>query len=306
MPFCPICKNNDIIHIRKFNHINLIFANRSLASCGECGMVFASPMPSPGLLSNYNASYFATAHGGQPVDKSSIAFASGIARLRLAFIRSFLNRNQINVDSVFELGPGPGFFARLWLEDAPNAGYFALETDISCHKLLNDLKVDLVDGYSVIPSDLVVLSHVLEHVSDPVAFLKLATRGLRTGGALFIEVPCRDWEHKALDEPHVLFFDKEPMRRLLEGLGFIDIEIGYFGQKISHLRTLQPIRRIILAIRSKLIEHGLIAPFARRQNGMDALSSPLERAILSPYMAHIESSEPAWWLRVVARKGEAL
>lgn len=109
-------------------------------------MVFASPMPSPSLLSNYNASYFATAHGGQPVDNSTIAFSYGIARLRKAFITSFLDRNQIDVHNVFELGPGPGFFARLWLEGAPNTSYFALETDVSCHKLLNDLKVGLVDG----------------------------------------------------------------------------------------------------------------------------------------------------------------
>jgi SAM-dependent methyltransferase len=79
----------------------------------------------------------------------------------------------------------------------------------------------------VVPTDLVVMSHVLEHISDPIKFIQIATSGLRQGGALFIEVPCRDWEHKDLDEPHILFFDKRPLQLLLQRAGFNDIEVSY-------------------------------------------------------------------------------
>jgi SAM-dependent methyltransferase len=266
-------------------------------------MVFTAPMPTDADLSNYNASYFATAHGGQPSSPMAQAFFAGIARLRLAFLRGFLDKHRIDVQRVLELGPGPGFFAQSWLEQAPQSIYSALETDSSSHKALVKLGVKLVDAADEVPADLVVMSHVLEHVPDPVGFVRAATRGLRPGGALFIEVPCRDWAHKTLDEPHILFFDKVPMRRLLDNLGFTDIEIAYYGQTIAQLKTESKIHSALTRVRAKLISWGLVAPFATTQAGMETLADPLQRAMVGPYGAHRESTEPAWWIRAVARKG---
>ena len=84
--------------------------------------------------------------------------------------------------------------------------------------------------------DVVIISHVLEHVSNPIEFLKLMTLKLREGGVLYIDVPCLDYLHKDLDEPHLLFFDKKPMNILLEHLNFKKIEINYFG-KLIKLKT---------------------------------------------------------------------
>lgn len=302
MSTCPVCGSGNTLYVAPFRYENPIFTGCSRAVCGDCGMIFASPMPSDAILFNYNASYFASAHGGQPTNRFALAFSSGVARLRLAFLKRFIGKYQIGVDRVLELGPGPGFFARSWLESAPHTVYTAVETDTSCHDSLRQLGVKLVDSSAVMPADLVVMSHVLEHVPDPVNFVRNATQGLRRGGALFIEVPCRDWEHKALDEPHILFFDKEPMRRLLAGLGFADIEVRYYGQQVRQLRSISPLRTRLMAIRAKLISWGLVAPFAKTQPGMEPLADPLERAMVAPYMAHKESTEPAWWLRAVARK----
>jgi SAM-dependent methyltransferase len=302
MTNCPVCRSSNTQSVASFRHKTAIFTGCSRAVCADCEMVFASPMPSEDMLSDYNASYFATAHGGQPTSRPVIAFSSGIARLRLAFLKRFLDKYHIGIERVLELGPGPGFFARSCLEGWPQSVYSAVETDNSCHDSLRNLGVQLVESPAVVHSDLVIMSHVLEHVPDPVTFVLGATQGLKPGGALFIEVPCRDWEHKALDEPHILFFDKEPMRRLLTGLGFVDIEVTYYGQQISQLQSTLPLRTKMMAIRAKLISWGLVAPFAKTQPGMETLVDALERAMVAPYMAHKESTEPAWWLRAVARK----
>ena len=302
MSACPVCGSGSTHSVAPYRHENLIFTGCSRTLCTECEMMFASPMPNAAALSDYNASYFATAHGGPPTNRLALAFFSAIARLRLGFLRRYLDEHQIGVDRVLELGPGPGFFARRWLEDAPQSVYSAVETDKSCFDSLRKLGVHLVEPSAVIATDLVVMSHVLEHVPDPVRFVQAATRGLRPDGALFIEVPCRDWEHKTLDEPHLLFFDKKSMRKLLADLGFVDIELSYHGQRISRLKTASPLRAKLMAIRGKLISWGLIAPFARMQPGMEPVTSPLERAAAAPFQAHRESTEPAWWLRAVARK----
>ena len=142
----------------------------------------------------------------------------------------------------------------------------------------------------------------LEHVSSPIQFICRTTQNLRKGGALFIEVPCRDWEHKPIDEPHLLFFDKEPLKRLLKNQGFGEIKVSYHGQKIAHLQKASKVGSTIMAVRSKLIEMGVTTPFGQLQPGMEELTSSLERAVLAPYLAHRESIEPAWWLRVLAIK----
>lgn len=301
MTTCPICNSDQTKIVAPFRHQNPIFTNCSRAECLSCGMGFATPMPSDTMLTDYNASYFATAHGGQPTNSTATAFFSGIARLRLAFVKRFLNKYQIAIDRVLELGPGSGFFARHWLEVSPHNTYLAVETDASCHPALQDLGVQLVAVDAHVPVDLVVMSHVLEHVPHPVAFVQHATEGLRPGGVIFIEVPCQDWAHKQLDEPHILFFDKPSMHQLLTDLGFVDIEVSYYGQTIRQLQHTSSLRNKLMAIREKLLSLGFVAPFAKKHVGMEMLTQPLECAMAAPFMAHQESIEPAWWLRAVAR-----
>lgn len=302
MSICPVCGEGNTRDVAPFRYQSHIFSACARAECGDCGMGFASPMPSDAVLSSYNASYFASAHGGQPRSRSAIAFCSAVARLRLAFVQEFLAKHRIEVERVLEFGPGPGFFARSWLERAPQSSYSAVESDRSCHDSLKQLGVLLANTPSDVVSDLVVMSHVLEHVPDPVNFVRSATQGLRSGGALFIEVPCRDWEHKQLDEPHVLFFDKEPMRRLLTDLGFLDVDVSYHGQRLSELTAKPSLHATLAKIRGKLIGLGWVGPFAKERQGMESLKDPLERAVVAPFKAHEESTEPAWWLRAVARK----
>ena len=216
---CPICGAFDFEFKGDYRGAHPVFLGMKRAHCKTCEMVFADPMPSDSAMSEFNASYFNNAHGGKPQGAAILAFFSGIARLRAAHLEHYLRQNEISVSKVHEVGPGPGWFARSWMAQHPRTTYSAIETDTSCHAALREIGVKVApDGNASV--DLVVMTHVLEHVTEPDAFLIESTRRLRAGGILFIEVPCRDWEHKALDEPHLLFFDKTPMKRLLEQVGF--------------------------------------------------------------------------------------
>ena len=266
-------------------------------------------MPDAGALAAYNSGYFVNAHGGASSQPVVTAFHSAINRLRSAHVERFLEAHSISVSSVLEIGPGGGYFSRHWLKHHPGSTYYAIESDSSCHQKLVELGVRLVAGpedlAGVPPVDLVVMSHVLEHVADPVAFLRAMTAHLRPGGVLFIEVPCRDWEHKEQDEPHLLFFDKAPMRRLLEDVGFGKIQATYHGEKIETLRRRQferqPVRRIFDRVRSGLISRGIVAPLGWAR-GLGPVDTPLERAVVKPFAAHREQKTPSWWLRAVAIK----
>jgi len=305
---CPICNNVNLKVIRDYHNHSIVYNDMQLIKCNKCKMVFASPMPSENEIELYNASYFSNAHGDLPKTTVAKAFFSGIARLRAAFITNYLQKENIVVNHVLEIGSGIVYFARNWLEKNPDTKYSVIETDSSCYDSLEKIGVKLIDpivdkeGKELESVDLMIMSHVLEHVSNPVSFLEKITKRLHKHAVLFIEVPCGDWEHKHKDEPHLLFFDKEPMKRLLEKLSFENIQISYHGQEIEQLRKHSIYRAKVMAIRSKLISFGIIAPFSRVRNGMEIISDPLERAAVAPFKAHCESSKPAWWLRAIATK----
>ncbi|WP_285905652.1 class I SAM-dependent methyltransferase [Pseudodesulfovibrio pelocollis] len=48
-------------------------------------------------------------------------------------------------------------------------------------------------GLDIVPGQLIVLRHTLEHMPDPVAFLRSIRDANGGGGQILIEVPCFDW-----------------------------------------------------------------------------------------------------------------
>ena len=266
-------------------------------------------MPEDGEWAVYNGRYFDNAHGGHQTSRMTTAFFSAVAQLRAAHVSKYLTSIGVPTGSaVLEVGPGMGVFAGHWLRSHPGTHYWAIESDRSCHEALSILGVQLLESSAAMPAgqlvDLVVMSHVLEHITRPLQALNAIAERLRPGGVLFLEVPCRDFEHKRLDEPHVLFFDKAPMRTLLERLGFDRIHLSYHGQTIKDLRNRHPLRRVAAALRHQLISKGLTVPFGTMPPGLEAVTDRFERAVVKPYLAHIEQNEPAWWLRALAVRGE--
>lgn len=303
---CPACGAAGASIGDSYRNAHPVFAGMHRASCGACGMVFATPMPGESALTSFNAGYFENAHGGSATGTLAVAYFSAVNRLRLAHVERYLALHDVDVSSVLEVGPGGAEFARQWLARHPHATYHAIESDVTCHKRLQAAGVQVIDGPDDFPAqssfDLVILSHVLEHVANPTNFLEAMTSRLRREGVLFIEVPCRDWEHKALDEPHLLFFDKVPMARLLARIGFDKTQLSYHGQEITTLRHRSVARRANEAIRSRLLSMGVVAPYSAISPGLEVITDPLERAVVSPYLAHVEQERPAWWLRAMAVK----
>ena len=271
-------------------------------------MVFVNPMPDEVLLEEYNSGYFDNAHGGLQTHPLTVAFHSAINLLRVLYVERFIEKEKISVHRVLEIGPGGGHFARQWMKRNPQTSqYTGVESDKSCHTKLISSNVDVFLSMDEVPADrefdLVVISHVLEHTSNPGDFIKNCTRLLKQSGILFIEVPCKDFEHKKLDEPHLLFFDKGPMELFLSGLGFNSIETSYYGKTISDLRKpISFINKCKEKMRNQLLSRGILFPYSGFEKGLEEMNDPLERACVKPFKAHIEQKEPSWWLRAICIK----
>jgi SAM-dependent methyltransferase len=293
---CPVCLGEDCRRERRYKGYHEIFANRFLSRCTDCGMVFADPMPSDREWEAYNREFFSESLGGMPDNERVAEFSRGIARTRLDYIAARAKDGLPN--SVLEIGPGPGYFFQAYSDRVPGVRYTAVETDSECRTSLREVGVEVEESFDDLGKDvnhfgLVVMSHVLEHSTNPREFLGRALGLLQPGGGLFIEVPCSDYNYKPVFDAHVLFFDKAPMARLLDDLGACDWHIAYYGESIRKLR-----RQVSLPHRlvNRVKRFGEACGVPPSSAAADAEMDP------TTWAAHIENDEPARWLRVMAWK----
>ena len=302
---CPICKSDKTEFQDIYTYKNKIFENITRQKCNTCDLHFAHPMPLKSSLNNYNNSYHQSAHGGQERNLKLQGFFSGISRTRLNLINKSIKLNFKKNYNVLEIGPGPGAFASIWLEQFPKTKYFAIETDSSCHQELHKMNIKLLEEKEMIDYmalfDIIIISHVLEHVSNPVNFLKSTITYLKKGGFMYIEVPCNDWKHKKIWEPHLLFFDKKSMKKLLNKLNVSLLKIGYFGTTIHDSKSI--FQNFLKRIRA-FVYHKLNFRYyhLKRKELMKLLKTPYEVEALLPYDSHIEQIKESLWLRVIFKK----
>jgi SAM-dependent methyltransferase len=263
-------------------------------------------MPNIEIWNQYNSDYFNVAHGGISNNRNTINFFKGMATVRMKYILDYLNLNSITFDSILEIGPGVGYLAEKWLKFSPNIKYSVVETDSSCHTALKKLGVNVFIDIEQIPEssifDLVIHSHVLEHVIKPVEFLELNIKHLRRGGVLFIDVPCNDWKFKEIDEPHLLFFDKIPMFHLLKNiLNHKNIEISYHGNEISKIIKMQNFslsKKIAIKLRLNIL-FKIFNWFLFFDNKYLTLN---EYLMIYDFKPHFTNEKESWWLRSVSIK----
>ena len=304
---CPICLNKNILKISEYVNISSVYSNMNLCKCSNCHMVFVDPFPSDKALKDYNDTYFDSAHGGHSLAKETIAVFKGLASLRGVYLNNFLSKKNIKSERILEIGPGPGYFAENWKKNYVNKHYYAIETDESCYSELIKFGVKLIKekDYNkyIWTMDVVVISHVLEHVSNPKGFLSFANSFLKKGGALFIEIPCNDFQHKKIMEPHLLFFDKKPLTLLLEKINFKEIEINYYGKKISQLKNESFLKMKLKSLVNKIILKLRAYKFLKLEEAdLKYIKSKYVRYAVKSYNAHLESDEPTWWLRSLSIK----
>ena len=196
--------------------------------CQQCRLVFAWPRPSDTGLS-YEESYF---------DAHDEAGLVQVAEAQLPRFQRRLARVAPDPGRLLEIGVGRGGFLAMardlgWSVTGVDVSQWAadqIERQHGIRVIVGDLRdAGLTSG----SFDLVHMSHVLEHVPDPVRLLQEVRRVLTPGGRVIIEVPnelenvytwarLRSGTARPYPVPstHLWFFTPPTLARVVKAAGF--------------------------------------------------------------------------------------
>jgi SAM-dependent methyltransferase len=196
-----------------------------LVRCGACGHRYSTELLSAETLAG---SYY-----NEP-DADLRARSLAAKESRFAEYRAMLDAAGLARGRVLDVGCNAGELLGLFrragyavagLERSPGPARHARET-LGAPIWEGDAEGGLPDDETF---DLITMTHVLEHLTDPGRVLDRLRRALRPGGALLLEVPNADdrlgdvfggYYRPLCPGDHVSFFDEDSLARLLEGHGF--------------------------------------------------------------------------------------
>ena len=203
-------------------------AEARFVRCRQCGHTYQSPCPVfDDLKDRYQDAYF-----DYEIENEQAFFRlmlQGLGDIEFQHIESSLNGNRRFLDvgcatgMLLEHMKDRGWNVRGVEICAPAAEYGARERGVTI-----DVTTLEESGLATGAFDVVHLSHLIEHVPDPRAFLAEAARVTKTGGHLVMVTPDIDgfqsrlfgkrWRSAIADHLHL--FSYRVLRRLVEESGF--------------------------------------------------------------------------------------
>lgn len=259
---CLSCGHAETRRVRRYrvtsSYGRQLFKDGWLVECTLCELVQLAPLPTSGALSDYYAVSYRKVHGG-----TEVADVSRFPRDNLFYF----NRGQAVTEAlaphiaaesprVLDIGAGWGHILHAFGERYPRSSRIAIEFGEVCMPHLRSLGIEVFTQpvEEVLSEmrqqlDVVVLSHVLEHLLDPARVLRMIHDALVPGGILWVEVPnipaetlLRFPDHKwapRFDEPHVTFFSTPALRRMVAGSGFELVACDTAGPGYRHVSALR-------------------------------------------------------------------
>ena len=232
---CPNCNNSDTEDLQPYSGLHAPFTRLSLFKCTGCELVFAAPIPTTDELGKYYSNYWDGSVAISTPSTRRYYIAQSLSRIRYL-------RDKINLPEkmeVLDIGAGLGLFHKAMVDEGINHEFTAIEFDAKQLEQLN--KSDIKECYkelSDLPADrkydLVILSHVLEHMSSPHQFISDIMIHVKPGGYLFVELPNSDYRYKAIYESHLLFFTPASLRNMLGHHGKV-VDVSTVGQQAAKL-----------------------------------------------------------------------
>lgn len=233
---CPLCGGTDFA-IWRFG----------LLRCEKCDLVVDEAVWHPAANEQMEEAFFGESY--EPVRSFWVRLFEALNNRRT--MKRLRCRTGLAGD-LLEIGVGSGSL----LAYAQACGFVPLGCDLSaaiCRRVERNTGIRMHCGsLESLPDQqrfyVVVINHVLEHVSDPKSMLKAALARLKPGGVMHLAVPnVAAWEARlpgwnSYEPYHLLYFTPRTLRATVEEIGFEILEVNthesFSGWFLAILRTL--------------------------------------------------------------------
>lgn len=220
---CPICKFNNTAPWEKKDAFQFL-------RCGSCGLIFIDPFSYRGdPKSQYICDDTSPTHyycASAEIDKKNFSRT-------LDAIEVYLKKG-----SILDVGASVGTF----LDLARRRGWLCagIEPNTTAVQICSHKGIQVEEGFfnedyakKILQKnrqfDVIHMGDVIEHVFDPIAFLKIAYGLLRSGGYIAVVTPninhflTRRYQIKPKE--HLVYFNARSLTKALRSAGFSDIKI---------------------------------------------------------------------------------
>lgn len=228
---CLLCGSKDLRVLDRY-------AKDHLVRCGNCSFIFCQQIPTKEELINFYSDNY---------DRTSYLSPITVKRYEelLASFEPFRKTGKI-----LDVGAGYGFF----LEIAKRKGWEVYGTELTdeaihvCeHKGFQMFKGEFQE-YTCEPDtfDVIVSIECLEHINNPIEYVKMAHCLLRPGGKFYLTTP--NWnsylrkrlkeQYDVIEYPnHLSYYTPKTLKKLFRENGFRAKKLATTGISITRLKT---------------------------------------------------------------------
>ena len=181
---CYVCESTDLKVISEIDRFGFFYPT---AVCNQCGNVQQAEYYNEDVLNDFYSNYYRKIYGNQPPSELFDDQKNDMGKDLFAFVSSIISPKK-----VLEVGCGAGGLLSVFKEN--NCDVVGLDFDDDYLQIARDNGIKVHNGSLEVLGneekfDVIILSHVLEHIVDPFPFLESLVEHLLEDGVLYIEVP---------------------------------------------------------------------------------------------------------------------
>jgi len=226
---CQLCDSNSL-NVVPYSGKDNVLKITEIIVCETCGFGMAKPMPRQRQLDEFyrKGSYW----NNSKYDKHLESHNRTQADYRASWVRTFLKKERVHA---LDIGAGTGAMLEALGSKFSLLAYDFIEPDINLAAYIKSRDTEIAKDLPSLEAsrkkyDVIFLNHVVEHMVDPMEFLKSIKSKLTEEGIVYIEVPHNDYKKKDDVFPHTLFFTPDSLFRMVSKTGFNVLEIKTFGK----------------------------------------------------------------------------
>jgi 2-polyprenyl-3-methyl-5-hydroxy-6-metoxy-1,4-benzoquinol methylase len=230
---CPLCGSsiNSPFDQREFRGIPV-----SNVICHQCGLVYQSPRMTEAERQAFYQQGYRTLYQGQESPKPA-DIAAQEARARV--ILDFLGERIRPASSVLDIGCSTGILLQQFQKHYQAHAYgvepgikfreYAQASGLVVYSSLEELNLASSRHFHLIS-----MMHVLEHLPDPLIYLKNLRSLLEPDGWLLLEVPNL-YAHDCFEVAHLISFSPHSLSQLVRKAGYEILQLRIHGLPRSRL-----------------------------------------------------------------------